>query len=209
MHQNAQDQVLLYNGSLQSVGFLPTLPVRCIVKPYRLCQRRGSPSSSAGRSDGKLYGAGPDTNDLDLFVRPGAIEWSSGQKLSGGRISDGVAVQPLARQAHKDNRSIDVTFNSGNGVCTVDDAWFRHALPAEILGLHVEVVPAEEMLWSKAFVMERNRYDGGDIAHLLRARAAVLDWARLLFRFGVHGRVLFSHVVLFWLHLPRATVTDT
>ncbi len=83
-------------------------------------------------------------------------------------------------------------------------------MPAEILGVKVRVVPAEEMFWSKAFVMERNRYDGGDIAHLLRARAPMMDWARLLSRFNAHWRVLFSHIILFGFVYPsqRLRVPD-
>ena len=33
------------------------------------------------------------------------------------------------------------------------------------------LIPAEEMIWSKAFIMERERYDGADVAHILRACA--------------------------------------
>jgi hypothetical protein len=85
----------------------------------------------------------------------------------------------------------------------VDDGWFQHAPPAAVLGVPVALTPAEEMIWSKAFVMERNRYDGADIAHLLRARGRDLDWARLLSRFNRHWRVLFSHVVLFGFIYPE------
>ncbi len=49
--------------------------------------------------------------------------------------------------------------------------------------------------------MERERFDGADIMHLLRARAD-LDWQRLLRRFGPHWRVLFSHLVLFGFVYP-------
>ena len=54
------------------------------------------------------------------------------------------------------------------------------------------------MLWSKAFVMERERYDGADINHLLRAtgRRPRLD-AAYSRRFGEHWPVLLSHLVLF------------
>jgi len=45
--------------------------------------------------------------------------------------------------------------------------------------------------------MERERYDGADIAHILRARAADLDWERLLERFAGHWHVLLSHLILF------------
>jgi hypothetical protein len=66
----------------------------------------------------------------------------------------------------------------------------------------VQLCPAEETIWSKAFVMERERYDGADVAHLLRACGEHLDWRRLLHRFGAHWRVLLSHLILFGFIYP-------
>jgi hypothetical protein len=66
-----------------------------------------------------------------------------------------------------------------------------------ILGVPARISPVEEMIWSKAFVMERERYDGADVAHLLLAKAPELDWSRLLDRFGPNQLVLLSHIVLF------------
>jgi hypothetical protein len=63
-------------------------------------------------------------------------------------------------------------------------------------------MPAEEMIWSKGFIMERERFDGADVAHIIQARADCLDWRRLLMRFGAHWRVLFSHLVLFGFVYP-------
>jgi hypothetical protein len=62
----------------------------------------------------------------------------------------------------------------------------------------VKLIPAEEMIWSKSFIMERERFDGADVAHLLRCTPK-LDWDRLLSRFEVNGgwRVLFAHLILF------------
>jgi hypothetical protein len=60
----------------------------------------------------------------------------------------------------------------------------------------------EETIWSKAYVMERERYDGADIAHLIHARAEQIDWGRLARRFGPHWRVLLSHLVLFGFVYP-------
>jgi len=45
--------------------------------------------------------------------------------------------------------------------------------------------------------MERERYDGADVAHLLLHCARDLDWDRLLERFGRHFRVLLTHLLLF------------
>ncbi len=45
--------------------------------------------------------------------------------------------------------------------------------------------------------MDRERYHGADIAHLLHACSQTLDWPRLLWRFNPHWRVLLSHLILF------------
>ena len=97
---------------------------------------------------------------------------------------------------------IDLIFSSGNGVAEVDAAWFDHAIQGQVLDVPVKLCPAEEMLWSKAFIMERERYDGADIAHLIRARGGQLDWQRLLHRFGPYWRMLLSHLVMFGFVYP-------
>lgn len=45
--------------------------------------------------------------------------------------------------------------------------------------------------------MERERFDGADIAHILQSCAEQLDWRHLVRRFGPDWRVLLSHLVLF------------
>ena len=96
----------------------------------------------------------------------------------------------------------DVIFSSGNGVAPVDDGWFEHAPTAVVLGVRSKICPAEEMLWSKAFVMERERYDGADVIHLIRCGAGTLDWDRVLARFGDRWRVLLVNLVLFGFVYP-------
>ncbi|HKB37428.1 MAG TPA: hypothetical protein VKD72_13335 [Gemmataceae bacterium] len=142
------------------------------------------------------------TKDFDFFVRP----------EDGERILEALSASLGCRtemtfphwlgKAHHGDDFCDVIFSSGNGVCRVDDVWFEHATPAEMLGEQVGLIPAEEMIWSKGFVLERERYDGADITHLLRARGDQLDWERLLDRFGPHWRVLLSHLILFGFVYP-------
>lgn len=45
----------------------------------------------------------------------------------------------------------------------------RDAAAGDVLGIPVQLCPPEEMLWSKSYVMERERYDGAEVMHLLRA----------------------------------------
>jgi hypothetical protein len=203
MHKNAHEVPEQYDANLQSIG-IPEDPAHDVYRQALLCLTKAKiPFLVGGTFALESYtGLVRKTKDLDLFVNP-ADRLRLMQRLDDAGFRTEWRFPHWLGKAYKDDRSIDIIHSSGNGVCTVDESWFRYALPAEILGIQVRVLPAEEMLWSKAFVMERNRYDGGDIAHLLRARAQSMDWARLLFRFGTHWRVLFSHVILFGFIYPE------
>lgn len=136
------------------------------------------------------------TKDFDLFARRGDLDRIL-EVLDAGGCRTELPYPHWLGKARCGDHFIDVIFSSGNGVAEVDEDWFAHARPADVLGHPVRLCPPEEMIWSKAYVMERERFDGADVLHLLRAHGATLDWARLLARFGSHWRVLFSHLVLF------------
>ncbi|WP_230182528.1 nucleotidyltransferase [Aquabacterium sp. CECT 9606] len=141
------------------------------------------------------------TKDLDLFIRRKDYDDVGEVMREAGYSTEMVFAHWLAK-VHDDEVFIDLIFNSGNGVCEVDDAWFAHATEGQVLGVPVLISPVEETIWSKAFIMERERYDGADVAHLLQAHANQLDWQRLLDRFGPHWRVLLSHLSLFGFVYP-------
>jgi hypothetical protein len=82
-------------------------------------------------------------------------------------------------------------------LCEVDDSWFERARHDELLDMPVKLCAPEEMIWMKAFIMERERFDGADIAHILRCWVAEMDWPHLVRRFGPDWRVLLSHLILF------------
>jgi hypothetical protein len=105
-------------------------------------------------------------------------------------------------KASREGELVDLIFASGNGEVRVTDTWFEHAWPGRLLGLRVAYCPPEEEIWMRAFVMERVRYDGADVAHLLRACAERLDWHRLMANFGPNWRLLLSHLVLFGFIYP-------
>jgi hypothetical protein len=136
------------------------------------------------------------TKDFDLFVRPGDCPRALEVLARAGYWTE-LPFPHWLGKAFCGNDFIDLIFSSGNGLATVDDSWFEHGLETEVFDLPVRLCPPEETIWSKSFVMERERYDGADIAHLIRACGEGLDWRRLLARFGPHWRVLFNHLVLF------------
>lgn len=142
-----------------------------------------------------------DTKDLDVFVRP--EDWPRVlDEFAGRGYRTELTFPHWLGKVFSGDHLLDVIFGSGNGLCAVDDGWFEHAVPGRVLDLPARLVPAEEMIWSKGFIMERERYDGADVLHVLRARAQSLDWRRLLDRFGEHWRVLLSHLFLFGFVYP-------
>jgi hypothetical protein len=146
-------------------------------------------------------GIDKSTKDLDIFVRPGDVPRVLETCRKAGYEADIVFSHWLAKIKAAEG-FIDVIFSSGNGIATVDDGWFAHSREVDLLGLPVRIAPVEESVWSKAFVMERERYDGADVVHILVSHGDTLDWARLIERFGPHWRVLLSHVVLFGFIYP-------
>jgi hypothetical protein len=142
-----------------------------------------------------------ETKDFDLFLRKDDLE-AGLQALREAGYHTEITFPHWLAKAKQGNDVVDLVFSSGNGVCAVDDAWFTFATEADVLGMPVKIAPAEELLWQKAFVMERERYDGADVAHLLRSCAESLDWGRLLQRFDPHWHLLLSYLVLFGFIYP-------
>ncbi|MFN2484874.1 MAG: nucleotidyltransferase [Candidatus Limnocylindria bacterium] len=142
-----------------------------------------------------------NTRDLDVFLRPMHRDQALERLDAAGEETEASFPHWLAK-VRSNADYVDLIFSSGNGLAEVDAEWFDYSTPATILDIQVDICPVEEMIWSKAFVMERERYDGADVIHLIRACAAELDWDRLLGRFGAHWRVLLSHLVLFGFVYP-------
>ncbi|HEU4631498.1 MAG TPA: hypothetical protein VFS08_17220, partial [Gemmatimonadaceae bacterium] len=141
------------------------------------------------------------TKDFDIFVRPEDVARALEVLGAAGFTTEATFPHWLAK-AGRGLNFVDIIFSSGNGVARVDDEWFAHGVPGEVFALNVLLTPAEEMLWSKAFVMERERYDGADVIHLLHARGPHMDWERLVRRFGPHWRILFVNLVLYGFVYP-------
>ncbi len=151
---------------------------------------------------GRYTGIQRHTKDFDIFVRADDAARALEVRGDAGWQTELTFPHWLGKAYSAEGDFIDVIFSSGNGVAVVDDEWFAHAVAGEALGIPVWLCPPEEMIWSKGFILERERYDGADIAHLIRAGAETMDWARLLRRFGEHWRVLYAHLCLFGFIYP-------
>ncbi len=141
------------------------------------------------------------TKDFDIFIR--RSDFPRAAKILGraGYETD-LSFPHWLGKAFKGESFIDLIFSAGNGVATVDDLWFKYAVPGRVLDMEVKLIPAEEMIWSKGLIMERERYDGADVAHVIYALGDKLDWRRLIDRYAEYWRALYAHLILFGFIYP-------
>ena len=149
----------------------------------------------------RYTGIARHTKDFDVFLRRRHCDAAFAALKAVGFHTELTFPHWLGKAFAGDD-FVDLIYSSGNGVATVDDEWFTHAVDDEIFGVPVKLCPVEESIWSKAFIMERERYDGADVAHLIRACVEHFDWPRLLRRFGPRWRVLLTHLILFGFIYP-------
>lgn len=142
------------------------------------------------------------TKDFDVFIRKEDFERAAQAFDAAGYRSELTFPHWLGKAYGNGEDFVDLIFSAGNGVAKVDDRWFEHAVKDQVFGVDTLLIPAEEMIWSKGLIMERERFDGADVAHVIRAVGDKLDWERLLERFGPFWRALYAHIVLFGFVYP-------
>jgi hypothetical protein len=64
------------------------------------------------------------------------------------------------------------------------------------------MIPAEELIWCKLYVQNRERFDGADVNHIILKWGKKLDWNRLLFRMDQHWHLLLAQLIIFQFVYP-------
>ncbi len=136
------------------------------------------------------------TKDLDVFLKPVDLKKAMDALEEAGfetEIKDG----HWLGKAWKEGFFIDLIFGTGHGQLPIDDDLFEGSQETKILGVDTYLVPPEEIIASAAYIAGRNRFDAGDIVHLIRATEGNLDWDRILRRLGDNYELLLWHLLLF------------
>src|SRR5262249_32351507 len=126
-----------------------------------------------------------DTKDIDFYVRPedrGRAEHA----LTKAGFADYYQKLPYDRawiyRSYKKNVIVDVIWAMANQRAAVDDNWFGHAPRMTIRGERLLLIPPEELLWCKLYIIQRDRCDWTDIFNLVHEHGPQMDWARLIRR---------------------------
>jgi Uncharacterised nucleotidyltransferase len=126
-----------------------------------------------------------DTKDIDFYVRP-EDRARAEHALTKAGFADYFDKHPYDRawiyRSYKRNVIVDIIWAMANQRAQVDDAWFHHAPQLTIRGERVSLVPPEELLWCKLYIIQRDRCDWTDIFNLVHEHGPQMDWPRLIRR---------------------------
>ncbi len=163
----------------------------------RILAESGIPFLVAGTFAVSCYtGIRRPTKDIDVFCKAGDFPRILLHFKARGFETE-IEDERWIAKVRKGECFFDVIFSSATSVVTVTDLWLQEHHPAEIYGVEVQLTPPTELIWSKAMLQNRHRYDGADIAHLILHQSERIDWKRLLSHMEQYWEVLLMHVLNF------------
>jgi hypothetical protein len=148
------------------------------------------------------------TKDADLFVKPADRE-AFVEALTDAGFVDYYDQKEYDRswiyRGWQDGAIVDVIWAMANHRAAVDDHWLSGGREVIVHGMVMRVLPLEELIWAKLYVIQRDRCDWPDLLNLLYFVAEEIDWDRLLERVGCDCELVGAVVALFrWLCPERA-----
>ena len=100
---------------------------------------------------------------------------------------------------------VDIMWAMANHRAPVDEGWLLRGAAVHVNDEHVHVLPVEEMIWDKLYVLQRDRCDWPDTLNLLYAAGPSLDWQYLFRRLDSDAPLLRALLSVFsWLSPGRA-----
>jgi hypothetical protein len=128
-----------------------------------------------------------NTKDMDIYVRPRDRE-AMIDALTRVGFKDYYEQVPYVRhwiyRAWKDGCIVDLIWAMANQRAEVDEEWFERAEEIRVRSETLGVVPPEELLWCKLYVLQKDRCDWPDVMTLIHAMEQQIDWDHLVYRLG-------------------------
>ncbi len=148
-----------------------------------------------------------NTKDFDFYILPQDRKRMQ-EAIGRAGLRDHYDLLPYDRswiyRASKNGVLVDVIWAMANHRSDVDDEWLTRGPLVEIRGEQLRAIPIEELIWSKLYVLQRDRTDWGDVLNLFSAQAESIDWDRLADRLGSDTPLLAAALQVWtWLEPER------
>jgi hypothetical protein len=138
-----------------------------------------------GFAVGLYTGTPRNTKDLDIYIRPDERD-AVIRIMSDCGLTDYFEKKPYDRawiyRGNQDDTIVDAIWAMANKRAQVDDVWLMCGALIPMFDRQIRVIPPEELIWSKLYVLQRDRCDWPDILNLIRAAGPHLDWGHLFNR---------------------------
>jgi hypothetical protein len=150
-----------------------------------------------------------NTKDFDFYLLPSDREPMIRAMHEAG-LEDYFGRLPYDRswiyRANRNDIIADAIWAMANGKTDVDEVWLTRGPEIIIQGERLRAIPAEELIWSKLYVLQRERCDWGDVCNILDAQVETIDWERMLRRLGDDVPLLAAALSVFsWLAPNRSS----
>jgi hypothetical protein len=147
-----------------------------------------------------------DTKDIDLYIHPRDRERAA-VALTRGGFRDYFETKPydpkwIYRSA-RNGLIVDLIWAMANQRAQVDDIWFERSTLIQIRGENLKVLPMEEFMWCKLYIMQRDHCDWTDVFNLLYAIGPDLDWDHLIERVEEDLPLLKALLIMYAWLCPR------
>jgi predicted nucleotidyltransferase len=136
------------------------------------------------------------TKDIDIFVKAGDYPKILNKFTSLGYKTQ-VQDERWIAKIFKGKFYVDLIFGSSNLVAPVTDDWFKDSKTAKFFNYEVRIPSVTDLIVSKVFIQNRDRYDGADVAHLILLKNNEINWERLLCSLEQYWEVLLIHLLNF------------
>jgi hypothetical protein len=138
-----------------------------------------------GFAQAAFTGRWRNTKDIDFYIHP-RDRAAAVDALEQAEFEDYYSKLPYDRKwIHRniqDEVIVDIIWAMANQRAQVDELWFSRSGLATLRDERLKVVPLEEFLWCKIYIVQRDRCDWVDIFNLLCFHASELDWTHLIQR---------------------------
>lgn len=149
-----------------------------------------------------------NTKDFDFYILPTDRERME-RALTRAGLHDHFERLTYDRKwiyrASQDDIIVDAIWQMANYRAQVDQQWLDRGPEVVIRGEALRAIPIEELIWSKLYVLQRERCDWGDVFKLIDAQPARIDWRHLLDRLADDAPLLAGALEVYaWLAPDRA-----
>lgn len=143
-----------------------------------------------------------DSKDLDVFAQPQDVRTLLDAFADSGFDTELRDPRWLAK-VHSAPHLLDILFAVRHMTrLRITDDWLRTSAAARVLDVPTRILRPEEVIATKVYVANRDRFDGADILHLIRALQGEVDWQRVVDLLQGDEEIVLWHLVLFAFAYP-------